>query len=141
MPATAQVLAAIQPSALLTLRRAIGRHVGLVPCHTFDEAKARLARGGIDLVLCGLYFDESRMLDLLHHVRGTLPFLSCRLLSLDRPTVSLEALRLACENLGAVFLDLPALRQQHGAEGAEARLAERVLGLIGGDQRRSRPRL
>lgn len=141
MPATAQVLAAVQPSAILTLRRAIGRHVGLVPCHTFDEAKARLARGGIDLVVCGLYFDESRMLDLLHHVRGTLPFVSCRMLSLEMPTVSLDALRLACENLGAVFLDLPALRQQHGSASAEAQLAERVLALIADDQRRSRLRL
>ncbi len=141
MGAMAQVLAAVPPSALPYLRRALGRYVGLVPCHTFDEAKVRLAKGGIDLVLCGLYFDNSRMLDLLHHVGGTLPFVSCRMLSLDRPTVSLEALRLACENLGAAFLDLPALRQQHGAEGAEAQLAERVLGLIGGDQPRSRLRL
>lgn len=128
MGATAHVLAAVPLPALSCLERALGRHVGLVPCHTYDEA--RLRRGGIDLVLCGVYFDQSRILDLLHAVGRTVPFVSCRVLSLEMPTVSLQALRLACENLGAVFLDLPALRQQHGSEGGEARFAERVLGLI-----------
>lgn len=122
-----RVLTAVPPPALPFLAAALGPSVELVACHTLDEAKRRLRANRLDLVLCGVYFDRSAMFDLLQLVDRKLPVLCCRILAFEMPPVSLEALRIACESLGARFVDLPHLAEERGAEAARAELRSLVL--------------
>ena len=134
-----RVLAAAPPPALPFLDEALGAHVELVACHELEEAKRRLGEApGVDLVLCGVYFDRSGIFDLLYHVDRRLPVLCCRILDFEMPPVSLKALQIACESLGAAFLDLPLLARQQGAGRARAELLASVLSAA---QPRSRLRL
>jgi hypothetical protein len=82
-----------------------------------------------------VYFDRSRMFDLLQYADGRLPFICARLLPFETPVISVQALRIACESLGAVFLDLPSLKQRYGADGADAQLLSQVLRTIEGRRR------
>jgi hypothetical protein len=84
----------------------------------------------IGMVMCGAYFDESRMFDLLRWVREKRPsvgFVCCRILPTEIPKVSVEALRIACASLGAEFIDLPLLERQYGLDGVESEFRSRVL--------------
>jgi DNA-binding NtrC family response regulator len=89
---------------------------------THEQAIERI-RQGVDLVVCSLRFDESRMLDLIADVARTnphLPFVCCRVLDSDLPQTSLRAAFVAAGHLGAVgVLDLPALTRTEGAVLAE----------------------
>ena len=136
MGAEARILAAVPPPAFPFLERALGGHVRLIPCHTYDDATRRLRRDeGLALVICGVYFDRSRMFELLQYADGRLPFICCRILPFETPAISVEALRIACESLGAVFLDLPSLQQRCGADGADAQLLSHVLRAMEGGRR------
>lgn len=91
-----------------------------------DVAGAMHALGhGIDLVVCTLLFDESRMLELAARVgreRPQLPFVCCRVMS-DLPAHSLDAAFAAAGHLGAVAtVDLP-----HTARGEALARAEEAL--------------
>ena len=127
-----KVLAAVPPPALVTLEKALGRDVELTPAHQLDEA-LRLLRSdrGISLILCGVHFDESRMFDLLRAARAelpSLPFVCCRIFSVELPHVTLQAIEIASRSLGAAaFIDLPALAREHGDDGAERQLRSSVL--------------
>ena len=120
------------------LEDALGPAVELVACHALDEAKRRVRDNRLDLVLCGVYFDRSAMFDLLQFVDRRLPVLCCRILAFEMPPVSREALRIACESLGARYVDLPALAGERGDEAARAELRSLVLSAA---QDRSRLRL
>jgi hypothetical protein len=123
-----QVLAAVPPPAVGFLESALGGWVRLTACHSYADAGRRIGKdGGIDLVLCGVYFDRSRMFDLMQLVDRRLPVVCCRILDFEKPAISMQALRIACESLGAAFLDLPALRQEHGAGAADSALLSCIL--------------
>ena len=89
---------------------------------THEQAVERI-REGVDLVVCSLRFDESRMLDLVAEIAGTsphAPFVCCRVLDSDLPQTSLRAAFIAAGHLGAVAaLDFPALTRALGARRAE----------------------
>src|SRR5919106_586772 len=118
------LLVAIPPPAFIALERALGSYVGLAPVHTFEHAIERLGQNGnIAIVLCGVFFAESRMLELLRAVRKarpTLPFICCRILPRESP--GLESLKIVLESLGASFIDLPVLEQQYGTDAADSEL-------------------
>ena len=58
----------------VAVERALGRYVQVVPAYTFEEALRRLQTPqDINLVLCGMYFEETRMFDLLRFVRQRFP--------------------------------------------------------------------
>jgi hypothetical protein len=125
------VLAAVPLPALPFVEKAVGGYVELLPTRTYDDAVRQLrANANIRLVMCGAFFDESRMFDLLHWVRDQRPsvgFVCCRILPTEIPRVSVEALRIACNALGAEFIDLPALERQFGADAVEGEFRSRVL--------------
>lgn len=126
-----QVLAAVPPPAVQPLESALDGQVELITCHTYGDAARRLRKaGGIDLVLCGVYFDRSRMFDLVQLVDRRLPVICCRVLDFEMPAISMHALRTACESLGAEFLDLPTLRQEHGAGAGDSALLSRVVACL-----------
>jgi hypothetical protein len=132
---TRHLLVAIPPPALGTLQRALGSYVRLTAVHTFEQALKRLDQNGsVAIVVCGVFFDESRMLDLLRVVRQKrpmLPFICCRILPWHVPDTSLESLKVAAEKLGASFIDFPSLEQEYGAEAADSELRGLVLAQLG----------
>ena len=100
----------------------------LVHVETLETALQELAKRQreIDIVAVGVYFDESRMFDLLRACRARypdLPVIIVRRPSTALSEVAMRAVHIASEVLGAAgFLDLEALIAQHGeaALGAEA---------------------
>jgi hypothetical protein len=102
------------------VRELLGDELELVAAHSLEAALHRLAQGGIDLVLAGLHFDDSRMPGLVDAVKKdpstrAVPIVCCRLLpSLLRPA-ALRATRQVCEALGTEgFIDVLALKRRRG---------------------------
>jgi hypothetical protein len=126
------VLAACPPSALPALERALGGYAALVHVTSLKAAELTLRTNPrIGLIICGIYFDESRMYELLGLVRGEwplIPFVCVRVLDTEIPRISREALRIAAEQLGAAeYVDLPELIAGLGVEGADSELRRAVL--------------
>jgi hypothetical protein len=120
-----RVLLACTEEAEEVLRRALyPLEAVLIPVHDIATAM-REVECGIDLVVCTLLFDESRMLDLaarLARIQPHIPFVCCRILS-DLPVHTLEAAFAAAGYVGAVAtVDMP-----HTAHGAELARAEELL--------------
>ena len=122
------VLAALRPEGVVAVQRALGEYAELVPVHSFEDAAKRLrGKPEIDAVLCGIYFGQTRMFDLLREVRDNfpgIPFISCRIGETDIPGVTLEAIGIAARGMGAAaFINLPLLRGQE----FDAEFRSRVL--------------
>ncbi len=102
----------------------------IVVAFDHEAAIAHIERG-VDLVLCSLRFDESRMLDLIAELarqRAHLPVVCCRVLDSGLGEASLRAAFTAAGHLGAVaFLNLPELERREGVATAEAELRATVL--------------
>ena len=100
---------------------------------TFADAKAALRAQRFDLVMIGLYFDESRMFELLHHITSepdleALPVICFRgIVAADtRGRVRLEAIEAACTAKGArAFFDIAEL-----SAGADSRLESCINSLL-----------
>ncbi len=96
------------------------------------EDALKVLPAGVDLILCALQFNESRMFEFLKAVKSnprtrSIPFFCVRHLpSVLRPT-AFKGLQLACKSYGAEFIDLAAMEEQYGTEEAESRFREMVL--------------
>ena len=109
-----RVLIASQPEAWVVVKRMIGEVVDLVPVHTMAKAFQVLERdaASIDLILCTIAFDESRMIEFLQVVKRqptmrNVPFLGVRVLASVLSDDSVGRVGTACKNCGAVdLLDL-----------------------------------
>jgi hypothetical protein len=107
----------------------------LVPCTSLAAAESFL-RHEIDLIVCGLEFDESRMFDLLRKVKSeaatrSIPFLCVKSRSgaLDR-TIH-ESIEIAVHALGAKgFYDLAQQRQLLGEETAIRQIGAHIYRLV-----------
>jgi response regulator RpfG family c-di-GMP phosphodiesterase len=126
------VLVAASPGGLAFARELLGDELELVAAHSLEAALRRLAQGGIDLVLAGLHFDDSRMPALVEAVKHdpstrAVPIVCCRFLpTLLRPA-ALRATRQVCETLGAEgFIDVFALAQRRG----QATAARYLRGIV-----------
>ena len=116
-------LAACPPFAYPTLERALGADLELIPVITMADAVRVLERTrDLSVVICGVYFDESRMHDLLRCVRSRfpkLPFVCVRILTAELPRVARDSIELAARTLGAAaFIDFPDLVAQRGEKEA-----------------------
>jgi len=125
-----RVLLACTPEGDPVVRRILAPlGVEMLSAFTQEEAVDRI-RNGVDVVLCSLRFDESRMLDLMSEMRDLAshpPVVCCRVLDSDLPESSLRAAFTAAGYLGAVaLLSLPDLARHRGEPGAEAMLRETV---------------
>jgi len=120
-----RVLLASTPSADAILRQLLEPFGGFVSAYTHEEAIEQI-EAGVDLVVCSLRFDESRMLDLIAEVarlKPHLPFICCRVQESELPESSLRAAFTAAGHLGAVaVIDLPEIMRAAGADRAEAQL-------------------
>jgi hypothetical protein len=125
------VLAAFPPSVMPTVSRLLAPVAELAAAMDLDQACLLLEdRPDLSLVACGVHFDDSRMFQLLAHVRRRsprLPFLCCRFLGFELPNLSRESMRVAATSLGASgFLDYPTLVEELG----EAAAAERCRSIV-----------
>lgn len=136
MAVVPKVLVAVPQPALPFVIRALSGFVSLVPVHQFDEAIEMLrSEPDLALILCGVHFDESRMYDLLCFAREShphIPFVACRILEFKLSRISLQAIVIAADALGAVaFVDLPTLIAEFGRKKAAPLFRGRVLAHLG----------
>lgn len=116
-----KVLVAMRQEGVVAAERALGRYVELVPAYTFEDAvKCLQGSDDIGLILCGMYFAETRMFDLLRLVKEefpAIPFICCRVGQSEVPQVTLEAVAIAAKSMGAIeFVDVPLLRADPAAD-------------------------
>jgi CheY-like chemotaxis protein len=116
-----KVLAALRPQGVVAVQRAVGQYVDPIGVYTYDDAIAALrSRQDIDLVICGVFFDETRMFDLLRTVRQEfpdIPFVCCRVGERELQPVSLEAVGIAAKSMGAAdIISLPLLQPNDVAD-------------------------
>jgi len=121
MEARRRILTAMRPEGAVAVERALGRYAEIVPAYTFDEAMKRLeTEHDFNLVLCGMYFAQTRMFDLLRTAKEKypgVPFLCCRIGESEIPQVTLEAVGIAAKSMGAQdFINLPLLRPDPAAD-------------------------
>jgi hypothetical protein len=130
-----RVLLAARPAAREPFRKALGMDAEFVEVDTLDAAVSELTcRQPFALVCCTVYFDESRMFDLLRWIKAQcshIPVICARALPKDITRISMEAVSIAAHTLGAAeFVDLPTLAAEHGDSGASDRLRSILLGTI-----------
>jgi len=130
-----RVLLAARPVATGPFRAAIGASADIIEANTMSSAVAALkAKPPVHLVCCTLYFDDSRMFDLLDWVRAQrpeLPFVCGRALAKDLTRSAVETARVAAETRGATrFVDYPDMLESLGELKARERLRRILLGEI-----------
>jgi hypothetical protein len=131
------VLLAARPIACTPVREALGDDADTIDAHTMDDALGHLQSGAkISLVVCTVYFDDSRMFDLLRWARAQrahIPFVCARIFPKDITRISIEGVSIAATSLGAAsFIDVPALEAEHGQAAAARRLRDTLLGQLRG---------
>src|SRR5947207_7536677 len=100
---------------------------------TLEQALAFLARRDFDLVIVGVHFDESRMFDLLRHVRSGGRNSHARVVCVlghrfESPAISIEGLEIATRALAAdAFVDLSRYSEGEQAEQALRQVIEPLL--------------
>jgi hypothetical protein len=121
-------MAAVTPPGLKIVRPLIAGRCEVVPAFTMQVAMEVL-RDRIQLVVCSLHFDESRMFDLLSYMRlaaPKIPVVCCCLLPTQLSEAAMNDLMVAARELGASdFIDL----RQLGSADYRTRneIAERMI--------------
>ena len=114
------IMAAVRPQGGVAVHRALGEYADVVPVYDYDDAQAVLRKGGVELVLCGVFFNETRAFDLLRFVRqefAGLPFVACRIGDRAISPVMVEAMGTAAKSMGAVaFIDMPLLHADNATD-------------------------
>lgn len=108
------------------IARALGPDYETSCAHTLWQGKTLLQRP-VDLILCDLYFDDSRMFDLLRHARAEettrrVPFLAIKATEGELSPAVLQGIEIACGALGAEkFIELSDWERRQGTEQAHER--------------------
>jgi len=116
-----RILAAVRPQGGVAVRRALGEYAEGAPVYTYDEAlAARRGKSDYDLVLCGVFFNETRAFDLVRLVRQefpSLPVVCCRIGDRVVEPVMSEAMGIAAKSMGAAaYIDMPLLHADHATD-------------------------
>jgi hypothetical protein len=127
-----RVLLAARPVARQPFHAALGGDAEIVEAETLDEAVRALSKPDEPkLVCCTVYFDESRMFDLLRWIRSQrshIPVVCARAVPKDITKISMEAVKIAADVLGATsFIDVAAIAEREGEEVALRTLRELLL--------------
>lgn len=131
-----RVLAADTPQGIATLRNILEPSIHVIGASTMGEA-IELMKINIDLMVCGIHFESSRMFDLLRLAKADplareKPILCYRDLSSELAPAILHGLKIACRALGAAdFIDLYTLKQEVGTISADERFLAIVLRHLG----------
>lgn len=106
-----KILVAAKKQAQEVLRNALEPEFDLIFCENLEQAKLKL-KGPVDLIMCTVLFDGSRMFEFLRHVRanpatGLVPFVGARAVKGTLPLHEVDTTRIAAKLLGANdFIDL-----------------------------------
>src|ERR1041385_2980828 len=100
-----RILAALPPEGIAVLQRVLADDVVLLPAITMERA-LQLANQNVDMILCGVHFDDSRMFDLLREIKADsklrqLPFICMRLIGSNLAPALIQSLEISCQALGA----------------------------------------
>ncbi len=132
----AKILLAVAPTAMPMMIHGFPPKHDLVPCLTLEEAEVVLCKEDIDLVVCGVYFDENRMFDLLRFAQSdpsvnAIPILCVKALPDMLGSTFLQAVDIAARALGArKFVDFSEWLLQVGENEAFERLHEVIQRLL-----------
>jgi response regulator RpfG family c-di-GMP phosphodiesterase len=127
-----RVLVAGTQEVVDAARTVLGGELELAAAYSVAEA-LREVQGGVDLVLCNVRFDDSRMFDFLGALNAMppsrrVPVICCRVARAPLSGGSRRGIELALEALGvAAFLDMHELEQRDGLAAAQAALREAVM--------------
>ncbi|WIG97913.1 hypothetical protein [Myxococcus sp. SDU36] len=130
-----RILVADVPSGVQTLRSVLGDTVELLPASVMADA-LKCLREGVELAVCGVHFDESRMFDFLRTVKADpvtrgIPVLCFRDLDSTLAPMLLQSLEISCRALGAVgFIDIHDLKSRHGSGNADARFRKAIAAAL-----------
>jgi len=112
-----RVLVAAQPAAWQRVRPILEPLVDAVPVHTTEAAFRALDGDGIQLIICTVAFDDSRMIEFLQAVKrrapdSSIPFVCARLLPGVLTDSLVENTREVCLECGATtFVDIAKMDQ------------------------------
>lgn len=127
-----RVLVAGTQEVVEVAQAVFGGELELLPAYSVTEALQQVETG-IDLVLCNVRFDDSRMFDFLGALNAMpearrVPVVCCRVLRTPMSAGARRGIELALEALGvAAFIDLHERGQRQGVAAAQAGLRELVL--------------
>lgn len=133
MQSVNKVLAADKPEGIQTLRNILSGHADILSASTLSDAAAMLNGQSVDLILCGIHFDDSRMFDLLGLARQSartkdIPFLVFRDMANQLDQTFSKSIEIAAMLLGAIgFIDLFSLKQNFGIVEAYEQFRRLVL--------------
>jgi hypothetical protein len=125
MPAGSKILVADAPAAIPLHHRILAPRYEVRTVIDYTAA-CDLATRDVDLVVCGVHFDDSRMFEFFSTVRRMgRPFICFRGLTTPLLPGALHVIRLAGEVLGSAgFIDFVALGAEHGEDAAIAKARE-----------------
>lgn len=127
-----RVLVAGTQDVIDAARAALGGELELAAAYSVAEALKQV-ESGVELVLCNVRFDDSRMFDFLGALNAMprsrrLPVVCCRVARVPVSAGARRGIELALEALGVVaFLDMYELEARDGPEGARAALRAAVM--------------
>ena len=136
-PSRRRVLVAGTQEVMEAAQAVFGVELELERAYSVDEALKRV-QTGVDLVLCNVRFDDSRMFDFLGALNARppeqqVPVICCRVARTPMSAGARRGIELALEALGvAAFVDLYELEQRDGVPSAHAALRELVQRHLGG---------
>jgi hypothetical protein len=133
-----RVLVAGTRQGIASVHEVLADEVELVGAQSVADALAEVERG-VELIICNVRFDDSRMFDFLGALAGRpaargVPVICCRVLHRPLSAGARRAIALALEALGVdEFVDMQAIEEERGRPAARealrraalARLAER----------------
>lgn len=135
MSALKCILVADVPAGVRTVENVLGMSATVIGTNILDEAVS-LLRKGVDLIVCGIHFDDSRMFDLLRLTKAdpstrAIPFLCVRDMDSELTLPIFESLQIACQALGAVeFVDLFHVKSRFGSQDADERFRRILTDLL-----------
>ncbi|TAL84015.1 MAG: hypothetical protein EPN74_12775 [Rhodanobacter sp.] len=135
MASKKRVVAADTLQGIETLQHVLGDMVDLITATSFAKA-IRTFDEPIDMIICGIHFDDSRMFDLLAYTRNQthlreIPFYIFRDLDSALEPTFFRSLEISAGVLGATgFIDLFALKQRFGVSNADEQFRKRIANAI-----------
>jgi len=127
-----RVLVAGTLQAIEAVERALARDAEVLAARSIPEALRRVDEG-VDLIVCNVRFDESRMFDFLQALKSRpraagVPVMCCRTSSTPLRAGVRRAIVMALEALGiSGFIDCASAYREQGAAGAAKRLRRAIL--------------
>lgn len=133
-----RTLVAAAPRSVEPIERALGAEHHITITNTLSHAKQLLTEStdSTELIVCGLYFDESRMFDLLRYVKAdeklrAIPFIAIKATDPALSRTLHQSIEIACGALGAEkFVELTEWEEHYGAEAAQTRFRALVARVV-----------